>query len=500
MFESNKDDSNLSFIMIIAAISAGIVLRINGIFTTGIWYDEALPFAAARLPFWSMLEATKFTDAPPLWDLIVWCNVRILGQNEIALRLPSLIASVCTIWLAYKVSGEFLLNNLERAVLMIFICLLPYQIWMAQDGRSYALFSALYLGGAWFALRKRWLGLTATSGLILYLHYVGPFYVLSLYIVASLVVGISFKNLKPLIISVFFAVLSFIPWVSVYMAILVEDFTVPALTLPDLLVMFYRIMFADALSQSFLLLLALIAISICLLLSGLILWAQIYKIIKGKFFFKDQEAVHAGAPYVQLSLIALLPFLIMLTWSIVWKNFIYYRLMAPLIIPLILWVLFTLSRHIPMWTAKYFLIPIWSVLLVVGVANWSPLSKDGNMHHAINMINAQWEPGDIIYHITGTSYMPFSNYFSNKPMYLIDEQQHGWLLRSQLQDIFEVKRSALEDIEYKRVWIFYASSEGLVSEDARRRADQYVENGVLVDIIQAWQFAPIKIYLVDNQP
>ena len=122
------------------------------------------------------------------------------------------------------------------------------------------------------------------------------------------------------------------------------------------------------------------------------------------------------------------------------------------------------------------------------------------MHLAINMINAQWEPGDIIYHITGTSYMPFSNYFGNKPMYLIDEQQHGWLLRSQLQDIFEVKRSALEDIEYKRVWIFYASSEGLVSEDARRRADQYVENGVLVDIIQAWQFAPIKIYLVDNQP
>jgi uncharacterized membrane protein len=496
---TDKKD-NFNFIVLIAAVFAGVVLRINGIFTTGIWYDEALPFAAARLPFWSMLEATKFTDAPPLWDLIIWCSVRILGQNEVALRLPSLIASVITLWLAYKVSGEFLLSNLQKTGLMIFICILPYQIWMAQDGRSYALFSALYLAGTWFALRKRWLGLTACGGLILFSHYVGLFYVLSLYIVASLTTGISFKNLKTLVASGFIAVLSFAPWVPVYMTTLAEDFTVPPLTIPDLLVMFYRIMFADALSQSSLLLLALIAISGCLLLSEFILCIRMYKIIKDKLLSKVQKAVNVEVRYIQLSLFALLPLVIMVTWSIVWKNFIYYRLLVPLAIPLILWMLFTLTKQIPVWLTKYFLIPIWSILLVVGVANWSPLSKDGNMHNAIDVINTQWKSGDVIYHITGTSYMPFSNYFRNKPMYLIDEQQHGWLLRPQLQDIFGVERSALEDIKYKRVWVFYASSESLISENARRRADQYIENGVFIDIVQAWQFAPIKIYLVDIQP
>jgi len=75
MTESNK--SNLVFIVIVAAVSTGIALRLNGIFMTGIWYDESLPFAAARLPFWPMLEATKYTYAPPLWDLIVWCSVRL---------------------------------------------------------------------------------------------------------------------------------------------------------------------------------------------------------------------------------------------------------------------------------------------------------------------------------------------------------------------------------------------------------------------------------------
>jgi hypothetical protein len=500
MLESNKNESSFSFIMIIAAVSAGIVLRVNGIFSTGIWYDEALPFAAARLPFWSMLEATKFTDAPPLWDLIVWCSVRILGQNEIALRAPSLIASVIMAWLVYKISEEFLLSGLQKAALMVFVCVLPYQFWMAQDGRSYAIFSALYLGGVWFVLQKRWFGLTACSGLILYSHYAGPFYVLSLYIAASLIHEISFKKLLELIVSGVLVVLAFAPWMPVYVATLVENFTIPHLNALDLLIMFYRITFADTLIDPALLLLGLTTIASCLLVSTLVMCFQICKIIKEKLFSGGQDVTNAEMRYVQLSLIALLPLVIMVSWSILWKNFIYYRLLVPLVAPLIFWVLFTLTSYIPAWLSKYFLTPIWLILLVAGIANWSPLSKDGNLHHAIDIINRQWQSGDVIYHITGTSYMPFSNYVDNKPMYLIDEKQHGWLLRPQLQDIFGVKRLALEDIKHKRVWIIYASAESLISENARRRADQYIENGVLIDVVQAWHFAPIKIYLVETEP
>ena len=497
MTESNK--SNLVFIVIVAAVSTGIALRLNGIFMTGIWYDESLPFAAARLPFWPMLEATKYTYAPPLWDLIVWCSVRILGQNEAALRLPSLIASVFTLWLVNKISGEFLLNDLQKAALMVFICILPYQIWTAQDGRIYAILSALYLGAAWFALRGRWLGLTACSGLILYSHYAGPFYILGLYAAAALTAGRSFKNIKALIVSGLAAVLLFIPWAPVYIATLAEKFTVAPLSAFDLSIMFYRITFAGTLGQSALLVFGVYTVVGSLSVSALVMIVQIFKILKHKSFSVSQDGINAGARYIQLSLIALFPLLTMVIWSVVWRNFVYYRLLIPLAIPLTLWALFTLTSYTPAWTAKYIFIPIWLVLLVAGVANWSPNSRDGNLHHAIDMINMQWQPGDIIYHITGTTYMPFSNYVGNKPMYLIDEQQHGWLLQIPLQDMFGIKRSALEDIFYKRVWII-DTPDGYVSDSARRRADQYIKNGVLIDVVQAWQFSPMKIYLVGNKP
>ena len=499
MMGAVKNKSNLTYMVIIAAVSVGIALRINGILQPAIWYDESLPFAAARLPFFSMLEATKFTYAPPLWDIIVWCSVRIFGQNELALRLPSLVSSIFTLWLVYKIAGEFLLNEVQKAAVMALVCILPYQIWTAQDGRVYAVFSALYLGAAWFLIRGRWWGLTICSSLILYSHYAGPFYVLGLYAAATLTAGRSFKNIGTVIISGLASVLLFIPWVPVFIATLAEKFMVSPLTAFDLLVMFYRITFADTLSQSILLLLGLIAIAGCLLLAMVVMFVQINKIIRGKLATTAQDTTNAGIRYIQLSLIALFPLLVMVIWSIVWKNFIYYRLLIPLAIPLLLWMFFTLSNTIPTWSAKYLIIPIWLLLLVAGVANWSPTSRDGNMRHAIDMINLQWQPGDVIYHITGTSYLPFSNYLGGKPMYLIDERQHGWLLQTSLQDMFGIKRSALEEISYKRAWIIY-SNDSYVSESARRRADQYIRNGVLIDVVKAWQFAPIKVYLVVNKP
>lgn len=499
MKESNKNSSNFGYVVIIAAVSAGIALRINGVFLPGIWYDESLPFAAARLPFLSMLEATKFTYAPPLWGVIVWLSVRVFGQNEVALRLPALVASIFTIWLVYKISGEFLLSSFQKSALMVFVCILPYQIWTAQDGRIYALFSALYLGAAWFAIRGRWWGLTACSGLILYSHYAGPFYVLGLYAAANLTSRLSLRNLKAIIASGFVAVLSFIPWIPVYIATLGEDFTVAPLTASNLFIMFYRIMFADALGQSSLAVFGLFTISVCISLSAVAMFPQIYRIIKDKLFAPKQEVRNTEILYIQLSLMALFPLVIMLIWSILWKNFIYYRLLIPLAIPLIIWFVYTLTSYLPAWLEKYIFTPMWLILLIVGIANWSPMSRDGDLHHIIDNINKQWQPGDVIYHITGTSYMPFSNYLGDKPMYLINEQQNGGLLPTQLQDIFDVKRVALEAIDYKRVWIIYSRDE-LVSEKARERAERYLENGTLIGVVEAWQFAPIEIYLVNNKP
>lgn len=103
-----------------ATITAGVVLRISGLTTSAIWYDEALPLETAKLPFLSMLDATKYTFSPPLWATIVWVSTKVFGGNEFAIRFPALIFGVATLWLAYRVAKEFYLALCDDKSLSFF--------------------------------------------------------------------------------------------------------------------------------------------------------------------------------------------------------------------------------------------------------------------------------------------------------------------------------------------------------------------------------------------
>jgi len=488
--------------LIIAIIIVGVTLRVCGLTTAAIWYDESLPFEAAKLPFFSMIEATKFTFSPPLWGIITWVSVRLLGQNEFALRLPALLAGIFTLWMVDKLANDFNLSKNQKAIALLFASLLPYQFSMAQDGRMYTILLALYLCATWFALHNRWLGLTACAGLLLYTHYTAPFYLAGIYAVTLINDRFDLKHFKQTLISGGVAVLCFLPWVPIYISTAKIESPLPAMSFPALLIMFYRIAFNDTLRDSpFIFLLALLAIILSIALS-LIFCVRLMLVMINN---NSHSAIQSGTQpehmqiirYLQLTLFALLPITTMMIWNFTWKNFIYYRLLASMLVPIIIWMAYSLTKVSRLRIVNYTLLSIWIILLCAGIINWSPASKGGDLRDVVDLINSQWQEGDIIYHITGTSYLPFSQYLGNKPEYLIDEKQHDWLLPLQLQDIFKIKRSSLESISYQRAWVVY-SRDDLVTEDANKRAQTYIQNGTLAGIVRAWYFAPIEVYLVSK--
>jgi hypothetical protein len=495
LFASRIDSSQL----IIAIVSAGIVLRVSGLTTSAIWYDESLPFEAAKLPFFSMLEATKFTFSPPLWGIIVWVSVRLLGQNELALRLPSLLAGIFTLWMVYKLAGGFNLSKNQTVIVLLFASFLPYQFSMAQDGRMYTIILGLYLCATWFALHHRWLGLTACAGLLLYTHYTAPFYLAGIYTVAIINNGFDLKQFKRTVISGMIAVLCFLPWVPIYISTTKIESPILPLSLEGLIIMFYRIAFNDTLKNApFIVSLALLTIILTMVLSFvfcIMLLLVNHNNLQLATRPNDQPEQAQALRYLQLMIFALLPLAAMLVWNFTWKSFLYYRLLAATVVPIILWTVYSFSKISRPLFINNVLLTIWVILLCVSMINWSPSNKGGDVHSVVNLIDTQWQKGDIIYHITGTSYLPFSQYLGNKSEYLFDEQQHSWLLHPQLQDLFHIKRSPLESLSYQRVWVVY-SRDDLLTQDANKRAQAYIQNGTLVGIVTAWYFAPIEIYLV----
>ncbi len=498
LFPSQAIDSKQ---LIIAIVAAGIALRISGLTLSAIWYDEALSLEAAKLPFLSMLDATKFTFAPPLWGVIIWLSIQIFGANELALRLPALLAGIFTFWVVYKICDDFGLTNNQKMISLLFMSLLPYQLWIAQDGRVYAITCGLYLCAAWFAFRNRWLGLTACAGLLLYAHYTSPFYLIAIYAAAAINNGFNLKRLMHVFSSGAVAILSFLPWLPIYIATTKGDVPVPPLSIWAFLPIFYRLMFADTLNNSsILLILALSTIAVSTILAIIssiwLIWLTVKKGSQSAEFEQPSPAKRTPIiRYWQLILITLLPLALMVAWSLLWKNFIYYRLFVPMLIPMILWMVYTLTKTPSAWLAKYILFPTWIILLVAGLATWTPQSKSGHLRDTAELIRSQWRPGDIIYHITGTSYLPFTQYLGDKPEYLIDEQQNDWLMPYELQEMFGIERRSLESLSYQRAWVMY-SRDTIITEQVNERAQSYIKNGTLIDIVKAWQFAPIEIYLV----
>jgi len=463
--------------LVVPVCIAGVAFRLAGLGASALWYDEAFSLYMTRLPLLQMVR-TSFTDFnPPLWEIVLWPIVRLLGETELALRLPALAASLVGLWLTYKLACHFdPLDIRWRAGGLALAALLPYQFWLAQDGRVYALMSALYLGAAWFALQRHWAGFVACTGLLMFSHTSALFYALPLLAVAALSMK---RNQWPWLagsVTVIAAVLAL--WLPSAMSTQ-DQFWLGPFTGGQLLAALVRIFFADTLPFEGWVFLAVITIAASVVAAAAVTITALRRC--------DRSSALLG-------LLAVGPLVLMVAAAITYKNIVFYRPLSAMLAPLCLWFGYTLSRT---WRPlRWVLAYNWTLLIIVGLIGWSPAARGGELRDLAQMIESQWQPGDVIYHATGTSFLPFQFYLSGKkPAYLLDEPLPSGLLRQSLQDAFGIERRPLHSIIFGRAWVIYARDE-LVSKRALTRMEAYTAKGTLMGTVHTWQAAPIEVYLV----
>ncbi len=123
-------------IMVLAAI-----LRLQGLDRTSIWNDEAASWNMSRHPFWTMLQEQTGDNNPPLFDIIMYVMIRLFGDSETILRLPSAILGVANVYLLYRL-GAVLWDRLTGVFAAAFLAFSGFHIWYSQEARMYSLFCA----------------------------------------------------------------------------------------------------------------------------------------------------------------------------------------------------------------------------------------------------------------------------------------------------------------------------------------------------------------------
>ncbi len=172
-------------LLAIAIVAAGFVLRIFAAARSYLNPDEALHYvilnqASAFLAY----KASLGNAHPPLIYLVVY-YWHFLGQSELMLRLPSVIAGTAFCWLFYKWMG-LVFGRAASWIGLILAAFSPSLIHLSAELRGYALLLVCVSGALYFlerafaekSVRLMW-GFTAFLYLAILSHYSAAFFALA---------------------------------------------------------------------------------------------------------------------------------------------------------------------------------------------------------------------------------------------------------------------------------------------------------------------------------
>jgi mannosyltransferase len=158
-------------------------LRLSTLDLQSFWYDEAFtPVHVLHPSLWATLRSVVHTEnTPPLWYVIAWADTRVLGSGEVALRLPSALAGIATVPVAWAIGRE-LASRRAATVCAALVAVNPLFVWYSQEARAYGLFvltAALAMLCFLRALREptrgRMAAFAVTGALALLTHYFAVF-------------------------------------------------------------------------------------------------------------------------------------------------------------------------------------------------------------------------------------------------------------------------------------------------------------------------------------
>jgi uncharacterized membrane protein len=198
---------------------AALLLRLAGIASRPIWYDEAFSVLLARQGPAAILSGTLAKDSdtsaaeehPPAYYFMLWGWMQIFGSSLISVRMLSVLASLGIILCIHQIAIH--LFDPSTAITAAFIsAILPFQVHYGQEIRMYV-FLAFWLCLATYALlKRRWFLFSLSAALAQYTHNLAAFYLIPLALTP--VFQKDWKTLRSLTLSGFAALLLYSPWLT----------------------------------------------------------------------------------------------------------------------------------------------------------------------------------------------------------------------------------------------------------------------------------------------
>jgi uncharacterized membrane protein len=146
-------------LVVIGSMLVGTVIRLD--VPRGLWLDETISVAEAKMPYLAMIHHLATQDVhPPLYFSILWVSARVIGLSDYTATLPSILFGVLFIPMVYLLAKEAF-DRKTGAVAAVLVSVAPFAVWYSQEARMYSLLMLLSALALWAQLRilrrSRWL-------------------------------------------------------------------------------------------------------------------------------------------------------------------------------------------------------------------------------------------------------------------------------------------------------------------------------------------------------
>src|SRR3990170_3226782 len=210
--------------MIALILIAGLILRLFKL-DQSLWLDEAINVTFVKnLNLHSLIFDYSVGDFhPPLYHIMMRGWVLLFGTSEIAVRLPSVILGLATVYIVYLIAKK-LFDNKTALISATLLATSPLHIYYSQEARMYMLAAFLASLSVYFfiSLFKKdniwyWTGFIVSTALMLYSDYL-PYLLIPAYIIYLLLVRkkIEASTVKAFIPSFIIIALLTAPWLYLF--------------------------------------------------------------------------------------------------------------------------------------------------------------------------------------------------------------------------------------------------------------------------------------------
>ena len=123
---------------------AGLWLRLIPVHHA-LWLDELATSWVVRDGLNHVWERSLFNNVSPFYFYIEYLSVQLFGYNEFGLRLPSLIAGIFIILLAYKIIQSLTRSSIYALIAAFLVAIDAKMIYYSLEVRSYAITTLIVL-------------------------------------------------------------------------------------------------------------------------------------------------------------------------------------------------------------------------------------------------------------------------------------------------------------------------------------------------------------------